>query len=268
MHSRRYLLLPILVLGLLTTGCGQTTTPERVEPTPTATPTVTATPAPTPTAIPVPADKAVITGLVTWGEKPAVNATVVAEAKNPGVTVLGRTKRYMGVTGEDGRFVITVDPDRYYVGAALDGSDHITYETYGFGLLSAQGLGLGAGEQKTVDLSVLDWSMAPVSPGVNSSDWYSNKGDNRLAPNPITFSWKEYDWGRYDGKVGSYVLEVGVIDNGYRVLFRQTVKAATSFTPSTLIEVNGKEYRWQVRALSSTGQEIAGSTGELFFTPR
>lgn len=74
--------------------------------------------------------------------------------------------------------------------------------------------------------------------------------------------WKEYDWDKYGEQVGYYVVELGIYEDGYHVV-SEDITENCSYTP--LGPLREGKYKWEVRAYTQTGKEIACCTDEFFF---
>jgi hypothetical protein len=245
------------------------------------TPTLTTTPAPalTPTPIPTPRPKPNIVlpagtgafwGKVVWGDKAVVDGTVIADTKPPVVVVppwesySAKYKKFRVNTDNDGNYVLIVEPNEYYIGGTLPDSDYITYKTSGFvsGLFGARSHKVGSGETIQIDLESNDWSIALLSPGSTYTQFDKDRLGNTLGTNTPILTWQKYDWIRYDGKVGYYKVELGIIKDGYHVVLTGSTDKPT-YSVNNPLEKG--EYNWDIRAFSSSGKEIAGSIEEFYF---
>jgi len=192
-----------------------------------------------------------------WGDKPVADSKVIANTENPIVILLsGEYKEFTTNTDTDGNYVLIVEPEEYYIGCTLFGSNYVTYETYmGFPSHTYEAT---SGEFTLVDLEANDWSIELISPG-------SRESKPTLKTNTPTLTWKPYNWAKYDGKVGYYEVVVGIIKDGYRVALKDNANQE-SYSVANPLEPG--EYRWEVRAFSSSGKEIAGTISEYgFFIP-
>ncbi len=195
---------------------------------------------------------------------------MLADTKNPAVVVPpwedynAKYKRFETTSDSAGNFALFVDTGTYYLMVAFPGSTYYTLSTFGGNLITSSTTSIGAGRSVSRDLTVVDWSIDLVAPGVSSSTWYSTSdGPEKYSETTPTFRWNPYSWDRYDGNAGYYVLEVGMIDDGYKVVFKQKV-AGANYTPFQPL-VGGKEHRWKVMVYSKDGDEIGGTVEDLEF---
>jgi len=277
----KWILIPLCMISLVALiGCvsqtpAQQPAPTQQEPTsatqisPDSTSTRELTPVPKPTTptprqkpdITLPAGKGAFYGNVMWGDKPVVGGEVIADTRNPAIiSFSSEYKRFVVKTDNEGDYILVVEPDDYYIGCTLPDSDYLTYKTSGFipGLLGASSYEATGNEFVLVDLEANDWSIELISPG-------SQESKPTLKTNTPFLTWKPYNWAKYDGKVGYYEVVVGMIKDGYQVVLKDN---ANKESYSVVNPFEPGEYRWEVRAFSNSGREIAGTISEYsFFIP-
>ena len=117
---------------------------------------------------------------------------------------------------------------------------------------------MSEGQVGKMDRVLVDWNMILLSPG----GYYGR--EKVVDENPPTFVWWEYDWTKFGDEPGYYVVELGVIEDGYHTVWKATVNEA-SYTPEEPLQV-GKQYLWHVRAYSAEGSVIAGNSDDYYFT--
>ena len=275
---KAHIVVILLAIVMLTLGACESAPTPAPPPTPTPPPAPTPTPPPAPAPVPappetettptprpkpditLPAGKGAFYGKVMWGDKPVVNGTVIAETQNPAIIQAPgwESKRFTVNTDSNGEYVLMVPPDKYYLGCTLPGSDYVTYKSFGFGLIGVMGREITINEFFLADFEANDWSIELISPG-------SRESKPTLKTNTPTLTWKPYNWAKYDGKVGYYEVVIGIIKDGYHVVLKDNANQE-SYSVANPLEAG--EYRWEVRAFSHSGKEIAGTISEYrFFIP-
>ncbi len=208
-------------------------------------------------------------GKVFWGELPAVNASVIADTKNPAIVLLpwvsdsDKYKQFTALTNNNGEYILYVTPERYYIGSSLSGSDYVTYTTFlNTGLLGAYSKEIKEGDIVHLDLKTNDWSVQLISPGNIYSLFKQSQSVSTLDSNNLKFEWQEYDWNKYNGEKGYYKIEIGIIKDGYH-----TVVTGESNNPYYINRksLESGEYEWTIRVYSSNGKEIAGNKVDYYF---
>ncbi|MDD5701757.1 MAG: hypothetical protein PHU23_06855 [Dehalococcoidales bacterium] len=230
-------------------------------------PSISVTPKP---QIILPSGMSAFYGQVLWGGKPQPKSTVIADTKPPVIVVppwessSDKYKKFTIDTSIEGSYVLILEPGEYYIGCTLQGSDYISYKTSGFvpGLFGVSSRKIGVGETVQVDLEANDWSISLISPGNPFTQYDKNHSGNTLNINTPTLTWQQYDWTKYDGKVGYYKVELGIIKDGYHVVLTDRTDNPT-YSVKKPLETG--EYEWNVRAFSSSGGEIAGTIDEFYF---
>ena len=233
-------------------------------------PATTAESIPAPRPIPnitLAAGQCAFYGSVTWDDKPTSNVTVIADTKPPVVVVppwesySTKYKIFTATTDNDGNYVLMVEPNKYYVGSSLPGTDYISYEYTSYigdiGLFGVPSIEIANEQRILVDLKVIDWAIKLVSPG----NEYRGSNATYDTNKPPLF-WKEYDWQKYDKEPGYY--EVKLKAGSHTILQNTTNNTYYSLTNP----LEPGEYSWEVRGFSKSGKWIAGTIDEFYFVVR
>ena len=271
----KWILIPLCTVSLVVLmGCASQTPaqPPNQEPTTSTEATPDSAPAielattpvpspatPTPRAKPnitLPAGKGAFYGKMMWGDKPVVGGGVIADTENPIIiSFSGDHKRFTASTDRDGNYVLVVEPDSYYVGCSRQSNTaYHTYETWGGFPVSHEAT---IGEFTLLDLEINDWSIELVSPGNPASE-----AKPTLRTDAPVLTWEPYNWIEYDGQTGYYMVELGIIEDGYQVVLRDTAHQE-SYQVTSPLEYG--EYKWEVQAFSSSGKELAGTESSYYF---
>jgi len=227
---------------------------------------------PTATHIPeLPTGMGAFQGNVIWGDKPVAHAEVVATTKLSTIPeIVGPEEdipeynQFTAQTDEEGNFFLPVEPNNYCLYYRLPWSD-FTYEYIeGFSYFPKRHE-VTSGETISVSLKALDWSIELISPG--ELDPFTNKVIN---DNPPTLVWKALDLSpsteraTYYQVVDDYqvVISKGDDDYHFQAVLEERVDS-TSYTVQNILEEG--RYKWEVRAYTQTGKELAGTTGAFYF---
>lgn len=207
----------------------------------------------------LPAGMGAFKGRVLWGDKLLLSSKVVAGTKHPVVIYTPKpTKMFIAETDKDGNYRIIVEPDSYYIGCSMPGSDYLSYVTLGalpgiWGVYSHQ---VETSQVVTVDLQAVDWSIELVSPG--DTDYDTTK---TISENTPTLKWQDYDWAKY-GETGYYQIELGIYEDGYHTVMKDKIVSNSYVIVNPL---KAGKYSWQVKAYTKTDKPIAGHVQELYF---
>ena len=249
--------MPVPTYTASTTLPALTSTVTSIAPVPTSFVTATASPITVTTTV-LPNGMSAFRGSVTWGGLFQANATVYASTQNPAVMYpVGQTYRVK--TSAGGSYLLVVPPGSYYIGNSLQGSNYITYSTNGGNLILSNTYPVGVGQTTQVNLTAVDWSITLISPGIST---YLFTSQNTLSTSTPVLTWAAYDWSKYDGNVGYYMVEVGIYSNGLVTVFNNRANTPTYSVTTPLVSGN---YEWDVRAYSSSGIEIAGTGSDFYF---
>jgi hypothetical protein len=221
--------------------------------------------------ITLPTGKGAFYGRIIWGDNPVINGTVIADTNTPAAIIRSdNNMRFTVNTDEEGNYILIVEPDEYYIGCMMPGSQYISYKTAGFTFLPSGLWGvlphkLAAGEFALVDLEAMDWSISLISPGkpepLGILDKL-NQDENVTANTTITFLWHEYEWDRYSANQqdrGYYTISI----TWYKTEVEKGESKKAFYVATNPLEPG--EYKWEVRAFSNSGKEIAGTENEFYF---
>jgi hypothetical protein len=226
--------------------------------------------------ITLPTNKCAFYGRIMWGDNPVTNGTVIADTDTPAAMIRSDNNRRFTVNTDDkGDYILIVEPDKYYIGCMLPGSQYISYKKAGLTFLPSGLWGvlprkIADGEFALVNLEALDWSIRLISPGKPESPSILDKlnKDNNVTTNTTpSFLWHEYDWNRYSANQQEHGYYKISITLGWSTMYNTEVEKGESKKTFYIVvnPLEPGEYKWEVRAFSKSGKEIAGTEQKFYF---